>query len=322
MELLANDRSVHEQFHNLEEFGDALSQLMAMRNIAKQFRHEVQCHGAFLNTRPIPNVPIQQAIGNLEINDKRAAMAWLNQVGPFWDKEQRHSLNDWLECNGEIVTETAVGEAAFRKLSGVNCGLISIYPSDNWNTTPINVTWNREAEDLINKSTEIDNWWDPREFESGLQSVESPIDSWKNLCDVSKRRFTNLTFTKECFYPLKPVPFSTGSAKGFITLFDVLDKYAQAFDEKGDLTQEGHEINDLYFVGRKARFSDSSEAEIRKFRQELTFGHPENSANSIFCPWHGKVHYSTLPLRFHFSWPIRPEEPVYIVYAGPKITKR
>ena len=29
-----------------------------------------------------------------------------------------------------------------------------------------------------------------------------------------------------------------------------------------------------------------------------------------------------MTLRLHFSWPIRSGKPVYIVYAGPKITRR
>ena len=29
-----------------------------------------------------------------------------------------------------------------------------------------------------------------------------------------------------------------------------------------------------------------------------------------------------MTLRLHFSWPIRADEPVYVVYVGPKLTKR
>ncbi|MCY3818840.1 MAG: hypothetical protein OXH52_05670 [Gammaproteobacteria bacterium] len=41
---------------------------------------------------------------------------------------------------------------------------------------------------------------------------------------------------------------------------------------------------------------------------------------SLFCPWHGKV--SRLTLRLHFSWPVEAGRPIYVVYAGPKITSR
>ena len=69
-------------------------------------------------------------------------------------------------------------------------------------------------------------------------------------------------------------------------------------------------------------FSDSSDKETRKrrFREALTFPHPGERGSSLFCPWHGKVRHMTL--RLHFSWPVRAGRPVYVVYAGPKLTKR
>ena len=51
----------------------------------------------------------------------------------------------------------------------------------------------------------------------------------------------------------------------------------------------------------------------------MTFKHPTDASKTLFCPWHGKV--QTPQLRVHFSWPVRADEPLYIVYVGPKITK-
>jgi hypothetical protein len=75
-----------------------------------------------------------------------------------------------------------------------------------------------------------------------------------------------------------------------------------------------------HFVGEKAWLTDSSDAEKRQFRSELTFPNPEKSGQHLFCSWHGKV--KTPQLRIHFSWPIAANTPLYIVYVGPKITKR
>ena len=46
----------------------------------------------------------------------------------------------------------------------------------------------------------------------------------------------------------------------------------------------------------------------------------DDPTKTLFCPWHGKV--QTPQLRVHFSYPIRANEPLYIVYVGPKLTKR
>ena len=41
VELLANDLSFHEQFHDVAAFRTALSRLMAMRHAARRFEREV-----------------------------------------------------------------------------------------------------------------------------------------------------------------------------------------------------------------------------------------------------------------------------------------
>ena len=114
MDLLANDLSIHRQFHDMSSFRDALTHLMAMRNAARRFGREVCCHRAFLTVEPMQGVLMQKALGRLASSEQRAAMAWLTRGGPFWDDLRRHGGNDCLECQGEVVTDSAVGEAAFR----------------------------------------------------------------------------------------------------------------------------------------------------------------------------------------------------------------
>jgi hypothetical protein len=53
----------------------------------------------------------------------------------------------------------------------------------------------------------------------------------------------------------------------------------------------------------------------------MTFPHPERVGETLFCPWHGKV--QTPQIRIHFSGTtIRHDQPLYVVYIGPKIAKR
>jgi hypothetical protein len=73
-------------------------------------------------------------------------------------------------------------------------------------------------------------------------------------------------------------------------------------------------------MGGNPLFSDSSDTEKLDFRNELTFRHPDQPGRSLFCPWHGKVRH--LELRVHYTWSGRAGEPLYVVYVGPKITKR
>ena len=320
MELLANDLSVHEQFHDMAGFRDALLRLMTMRGAARLYGREVHCHSTFLNAKPMPGIPMQQAIGSLGVeNERRAMMIWLTRAGPFWDDVRRHDGDDWLECNDEVVTDTAVGEAAYRTLHGVDCGLISVSPSA-WSYAPIEVTWLREAEGLENRNAALENWWTAEALAEALRHRLPPICSWDEFCEASRYRFERLTFLEDCFAPLAGVPFAKSAADRFIVLLDVLNRFARAFDEGGARNAEGHRIYRDHFTGCRALFSDSSDSEKRDFRREMTFPHPEDREGLMFCTWHGKV--SHLTLRLHFSWPIEAGKPVYVVYAGPKITRR
>ncbi len=319
MELLANDLSVHEQFHDLASFREALAGLMAMRNIARGFAREVYCHRAFLATNPMPGVPMQKAIGHLTRDERQAALGWLATRGPFWDDLRQHDAGDWLECRDKVVTESAVGEAAFRTLHGMGCGLISLAPSD-WHFSPLEVTWRRAAEGLDDQSTALENWSESAALEDWLREAAPPIRSWVELREVSTNRFGSLTFAGDCFEPLHGVPWAKSVAERLFVLLDTLNRLACAFDKNGAWTAEGQRIFQNYFTGDRAAFSDSSNTEKQNFHNELAFPHPGDPGKRLFCPWHGKVSHGAH--RLHFSWPIVSGKPVYVVYAGPKITKR
>ena len=263
---------------------------------------------------------MQQAIASLGTDSqRRAVMIWLTRSGPFWDDLREHGEDDYLECAGDVVTDTSAGEAAFRALHGVECGLVSLSPSA-WCYSPVDVTWIREGEGLRNRNAEVENWWSPAPLEAALQHRARPLASWDDLREDSNRRFPGLTFAEDCFAPLVGVPFAKSAADRFVALLDILDRLTRAFDHAGDRDAEGHRIIRGFFTGKRAWFSDSSASEKRDFRRELTFVDPANPSRSAFCPWHGKV--SHLTLRLHFSWPVEAGKPIYIAYAGPKITKR
>ena len=319
MDILVNDLSVHGQFHDPESFRDAFARLMAMRSAAQRLGRDVHCDRALLTASPIPGVAMQQAIGRLAVDKQRAAMVWLTRSGPFWDDLRRHGAGDWLECGGGIVTNSAGGEAAFRTLHGADCGLISVTPSD-WDYSPLDVTWRREDEGADDRSTALQNWRSSPTLEAGLRDMAPPIRSWDDLRQAAAR-FESLTCTGDCFDPLSGVPFAKSAAERFLVLLALLDRMARAFDASGARTTEGQQIYQDYFTGGdNALFSDSSDDEKRSFREALTFPHPNESGSSLFCPWHGKVRRMTL--RLHCSWPIERGKPVYVVYAGPKLTKR
>ena len=324
MEFFVNDLSIHGQFRTPPEFREAFGRLMALRAVARRHSREIYCHRMLVAAKPGPNTTMQEALQGLDKDKLRAAMSWMTRGGPFWDddNQRQHSGDDYVDVSGgQIVTDTAVGEAAVRTLLGIDCALVSVTPS-NWNYTPVKAVWRQRAGGVPDETADIENWRDGAALEKRLGGAPLRIRNWADLRQISMKRFGRLVFAEDCFEPLHRhgVPFASPSVKRCVILLDILDKLAQSFDGSGERTKEGHEICDHYFQGDRAWFSDSSATEKKRFEKELTFDHPQCRDKALFCTWHGKISHMTL--RLHYSWSGKAKDPVFIVYAGPKITKR
>lgn len=322
MDFLLNDRSIDGQFEDLSIFRKSIDHVMKIRQAIKQSGRELYCHNNALNSYVTSVATIQQIIGKLAIDQQRAIIPWLTQKGPFWEDARLHDESEWLEWNGEIVTDSAIGEAAWCCLQGMERHLVSFAPSE-WEFSPISVDWVDDGENR--KRTEVENFWDLLAIKDTLQKAPTPIGSWEQLGSLAGR-WAELTFSDEAFEPLVGQPFVSAAAQRIVVLLDILNKYKTCFDDDGNRTPEGHEIYQNFFTGKKGKggrgalFTDSSDHEKTKFRSELTFTHPADKSSKLFCPWHGKV--QTPQLRIHFSTPITKNDPIYIVYIGDKRTKR
>ena len=326
MDLLVNDLSIHGQFHDLDSFHEALERLMEMRRVAKRFQRDIFYNDDFLIKNPIQNTQIQQAIHSFrDIDKRRAIMIWLNK-GSFWNtqEQRKHSKNDSLKCinkNDQVVTNHAVGEAAFRELNGSSCGVISMKPSD-WQFTPVQVVHRYDNEEIEDPRVDVENFFDPHELEICLQNAEPPISSWSDLQRVALARFDQLVFADACFEPLDPLPFQRCSAETLMNRLHVLNQLAPGWGGDGGWTAQQQQLHKNHFHGDNAHFSDSSKSETQKLkiRKKLTFPHPEHPGEKLFCPYHGKERHLTL--RLHFWQPTELGEHVYVVYIGPKLTKK
>lgn len=317
MELLFNDLSVEGQFPNPPAFHTAISRVMLIREMARRYGREVACHRNVCQSRVCNDSSLQEVIGSFDKNEQRALMQWLTRFGPFLEELRTHGPDDYLECNSRVVTDTAIGEAAFCRFHGVDRRLISLSPS-SWNFTPLNVVWS--ISDGTTPSIDVENYWDMDELEAALRSAPANITSWEQLEEACKLRFVNLFFSDDCFSALRGLPFADGAVYQLLTRFDILNRFKSCFDEKGQRTAEGQRIYQDHFTGDNAWFSDSSDKEKHEFEKVLTFSHPEVMGQTLFCTWHGKIKY--LQIRIHFSWPVRAENPLYVVFVGQKLTKQ
>ena len=315
MELLLNDLSLHGQFADVTEFRSAIHRVMSLRQLAGSFGRELHSHRNIVNSHISPTMSLHDALQTFPQSEKRSLLQWLMRLGPFWEDTAEHKPDQWMECGGEIVTESAVGEAAYCQFVGVNRSLVSFAPS-RWKFAPITV---RIVSDTENEVT-APNYWQATELEAALRKAEPPVASWAQLESVSRKTFRRLTFSADSFSYLDGQPFAPGSAARIRSRLGVLDQLMGSVDASGQRTTLGHQLYRSHFTGDRAWFSDSSDTEKREFARELTFPNPQSAGGALFCTWHGKI--GNPPFRIHFAWPKSPGEPLCVVYVGLKITRR
>jgi hypothetical protein len=323
VEFLVNDLSLYGQFQDFQTFQEAIDRLMNMRAVARKFGREIFCNRKVAFANVTPAMAFTQIIQNFDRAKKNSIMQWLTKNGPFWEDERMHGPDDYLMCLDEIVTDSAVGEAAWCSLNGIDRHVVSFSPSQ-WERNPLQVIFFEDEE--VTKSVDVANFWVLSAFKAFIEKSPPQIDSWHQLGEAAVHRFPQLVFAGDAFMHLEGHPFVPGAAHRLMFLLHTLDRFCVCFDEQGKRTAEGHEIYNNFFTGKKgeggkgALFTDSSDDEKNKFKAEMTFEHPGFPGEFLFCPWHGKI--QTPQLRVHFSWPVKAGVPLYIVYIGPKITKR
>ena len=317
MELLFNDLSLHGQFHSARDFEESIGRVMEMRVLAGRFGRKLHCHRNLVNAQVTPELLMPRVVGALGADTRRALMGWLTKHGPFIEDIREHDVDDYLACGDEVVTDTAVGEAAYCRFSGVDRRLVSLAPS-LWETSPLQVTWHNGG----SKSVAVENYWEREALQRSLESAPAPMKTWLDLEEIVRTRYAALTFSDDAFEPIRRHSFVKSAAERIIQILGILYDLKHSFDAQGRLTNEGQELHDKHFVGDHALITDSSDTDKARYRKELTFRNPLNPNEDIFCTWHGKVKTTNVPIRVHYHWPIRADAPVYVVYVGSKIATK
>lgn len=317
MSFFLNELSLHGQFNSLRDFLLALEEVLKCREEINKLGFQLYCERKVL-LRPVSSdIMFRNAVTSIgNPNITRSVMIWISKDGPFWDDAEvrEHSADDYFEYNGEVVTDSSFAEAAFRVTQKQICSTISFQPS-LFQMTPLRVIWHKPNEQEV---IEVGNFWKLRSLQPYLVQLRPAINSWKELINRSKTDFPHLAFLDSIIDGLEGEPFNSTIASRAMTLFDILNTLKTCFDEKGDRTKAGEEIMDNYFHRKNAIFTDESDSNQNDFREKLTF--KLSNGKQIFCPFHGKIKHRTF--RLHFSWPIKHDEPLYIAYLGPKITKQ
>lgn len=322
MEFFLNECSLHGQYSRVEEFVKSLNTINKCKEEITKFNYTLYCSRKISSVQVTPDFNFEQIVLKTKNWDLIGAIfGWISTTssksGPFWEEKRLHCEDDWLEDESrELMTGSSLAEAAWRIEHSQESYTISFAPS-KFNKTPLKVIWKRSDED--ERLIEVQNFWQIDSLKTLLNANRQAPTNWEDLIYQCVQQYTHLTFAENLANPLNMEPFSKNIADRIHVLLAILDELNACFDN-GSLNQRGEEIIRTYFHGENALFTDESDTNKVRFKKELTFKKPDNSKQTIFCPFHGKIR--SRQYRIHFNWPKQePTEPLYIVYIGPKITK-
>lgn len=318
MRLYINDKSLHGQFRNTKAFSVALDELMAMKNLVEEFDRQIYWDSSSFRYCKVTRDKTLPQIFRYIHPDKHRMLALLSANRRY---DRQHASNDYFESRGQIVTDSVIGECAFLQNAGKNAQLASFTPSD-WTVSPIEVEWHHSSD--ASQCINVLNHTSTKTLRTELHNADK-IDplakSWNQLSAICIRRYPALIFSDEAFSFIRAEPFHPSIAGDIQTRLGVLNQLRIAVNSQGQRTPEGQDLYQKHFTGDKGWFSDSSDSEKSRFREKLRFKHPGNPNETVFASWHAKI--KKRQMRIHFSWDrLSPKKPAYIVYVGPKITKK
>lgn len=318
MELFVNDLSLHAQFQAPSTFRPALQELLHCHTCARSFNRAFYVPRSISSRMVGANTTFQQAVRGMgDMNLTRLVMGWIDRQGPFVDDVLTRDEGEyyWFRDEDHIVTAEVLGEVAARHFAERPAGLVSIAPSD-FTQSPLTVVWHR-ADDKQERG-DLDNFWDRTQLESYLEQHESDVQNWSEMLSRARTRYTNLAFFDGMEEHLAGEPFSTTIAQRVFFLLDILNRLKTSYTSTGERTKEGEDLTENFFR-RGNFFSDASDTEKNTdvFRKAMTFQLP--TGEPLECFWHGKITHRFF--RIHFS-PITPDQPLYIAYIGPKLTRQ
>ena len=246
VDYLVNDLSLHGQFHDMADFIKSIDVLMAIREEISRLGSALYCHRGLVQAQVMPDIHMQKAVQGLDPNKRRALMSWLANIGPYWEDARLHTASDYLAVEEDIVTDTAIGEAAIcisRKLARE---LVGFSPS-RWMDTPIGVDWVREEGDPL--CIDVPNHWTLASVKASLQANPIAFDSWASLEAHLRQSCTRLTFSDDAFAPLHGHPFALAPSIRIRVLLHILNDLKGCFGEDGLWNAEGRQILADYFSG-------------------------------------------------------------------------
>lgn len=320
MRWYLNDSSLQGQFATEREFVDEIGKLARLKMQLPVSGSQLYCTSNLSLTKVTREASCSEAIMRAaRVDERRLILSWIDKSGPFLEEDRMPEADDYFEFEGLDVTDHGLGEAARRERNGDDSGVFSFTGGViNFEKTPLMVQHGLSENPLGHFN--IPNVWEVPHLEERIRGISSEPQNWRELLQACRSRFELLIIPESVQERIERETFYPVVARKTLVLLEILHIIVSGRSAQGSLNAEALSLWNQHSQGGKAWFTDESDGNKHKFRNEMTFPDPENPSNRLFCPWHGKI--KTPQFRIHFEWPVPPgQSRLKILYIGPKITK-
>lgn len=320
MRWYLNDLSLQGQYRSAVDFLNALASFLRLRAKSEIIRQRLFCSRMFSQRPAMPGQDCGSIVAaHASREEKGLILAWITKQGPFIDDDRLLEQDDYFEFEGHDVTEQGLGEAARRINAAEASAVVSFLGgSIDFERTPLSVQHGL-ADGPIGHLP-VPNIWKAEDLLAAALGLRADPTSWAQLIDAINSRFDRLKIADTILGRLNDSTFYPAVAKRVLVLLGILQEYMEGRRSDGTAGPRSMELYRQFFTGKRARFSDESDANKHEFKKEMTFRDPDDETKMIFCPWHGKI--QTPQFRIHFEWPAPPQQKhLKVMYIGPKITK-
>ena len=317
MEWILNNLSLEKKFCTVNDFLGCMESFLKCKFSNALLNSSTLCPRDIRSMEVVENISFADAVMLFAPKDlKSQILSWVDKNGPFWPDDREINEDDYFQYNEIDVTDMGLGECARRVI--VEKSVCSFSLGNSFNTTPLSVCHGLAEEPL--GFYDIDNIWLLDELIKSADSTLPPPNCWKTALEHLKQKNSSLVFSESLYEQISELPYSSTVLDRALELCRVLGDYLKSRGENGEMTADTQEIIQCHFHGDKAWFSDETDADINKFKQELTFLDTRDGTKKVYS-FHGKI--KTPQVRMYFEWPISPEQnDIKILYFGPKITKK
>jgi hypothetical protein len=320
MDCFIHDLSLNRQYQSPEKFLSDIEALLRLRQQYPVVQSNLYCIRT-ISERPVTATQnLRDIARGADRNLRQQILDWLGKKGPFWDEDRANHADDYFECASQDVTDQGAGEAARRKLKGVNASTYS-FGGGGFDYSPLSVQHGLVENPLGHYA--IPNFWQLPQLQAALHNALPKPTNWAQTIAQAQQCFPDLYFVDYLLPRLQRETFSVYLAERIFELLGTLQMFMDSRNENGTYSTKNDEIIANHFSGSKAWFTDESISNKQHYESQLSFNVPQNpdTNTKLLCPWHGKI--KTPQFRIHFSpWPLKLEDKkINIVYIGPKITK-